>query len=122
MDDIPVVMRVFLALCSRLWTEQQALMVLPDWHTLPDSDQECIALAALLTAQELMRLQSAEQLASMQVRAELPRLWDAHYHRPPAGGMPMWQELDTEQRSALSLIAQCLATECDCAVIHTGEA
>lgn len=122
MLEQPLVMRIFLSLCGRLWTEQEALLPLPSWHDLPAVDREAIALAAILTAQEMMRLQAEGEAPIVQVRAVLPTIWDEHYHRPPVGGMPLWQDMTARQQAALTLIAQCLATECECAVIDAGEA
>ena len=122
MEEQPMVMRVFLALCGRLWTEQQVLLPLPDWQRLDQVDREAISLAALLTCQEMLRLQRDGQSTMLLVRAVLPRLWDDHYQSPPVGGMPMWDELTSRQQDALTLISQCLATECECSILDAGEA
>lgn len=118
----PIVIRVFLALCGRLWTEQQALIPLPAWQELPQLDREAISLAGLLTVQEMIRLQKEEYSTLINARAVLPRIWDEHYFQPPEGGMPLWQEMTSRQQQALTLIAQCVATECECAIIDAGEA
>ena len=117
-----MVMRVFLALCGRLWAEQEQMLPLPSWQALPAVDRESISLAAILTAQEMMRLQREGEAPIVVVRTVLPRIWDEHYHRPPVGGMPLWEEMSVRQQDALTLIAQCLATECECAVMDAGEA
>jgi hypothetical protein len=121
-SEQPMVMRVFLALCSRIWAEQEALLPLPSWQTLPQVDRESISLAALLTVQEMMSLQQAGELQTIVARQMLPALWDRHWARPPQGGMPRWQDLTADQKFALCLIAQCLAVECACSAMDPGEA
>ena len=70
--------------------------------------------------QEMIRLQKEEYSTLINARAVLPRIWDEHYYQPPEGGMPLWEEMTARQQQALTLIAQCVATECECAIIDAG--